>query len=227
MQMAQEDLQGLQAGTLPCQAVWKFRRDYDNIMASQRLLAKSRVKVAYGTDCGMFPFSRGVLEFQAMVQAGLSPVRALKSATSVAAELLGQSDLGALAPGKLADIVAMPGDPVADIRGTAKVDFVMKDGVVFRTPDAGGRGTRRTGTRRTREGVRCTPYGACGVTANVQNEPNSRAGARDCGLRIERCRLRAGAGGQMRKTNPIWAGARGGRGPRCERSEAISTAGSR
>ena len=132
MQMTQEDLHGLQAGTLPCQAVWKFRRDSEGILASQRLLAGSHVKVAYGTDCGMFPFSHGILEFQAMVKAGLNSVRALKAGTSVAAELLGQSDLGVLAPGKLADIVAMPGDPIADIGVTAKVDFVMKDGIVFR-----------------------------------------------------------------------------------------------
>jgi imidazolonepropionase-like amidohydrolase len=132
MQMTQEDLHELQAGTLPRQAVWKFRRDDEKILASQKLLAASKVKIAYGTDCGMFPFSHGILEFQAMVKAGLSSVRALKAATSVAAELLGRNDLGVLAPGKLADIVAMRGDPLADIRATAKVDFVMKDGIVYR-----------------------------------------------------------------------------------------------
>ena len=132
MQMTQEDLHELQAGTLPCQAVWKFRRDNERILSSQRLLAGSRVKVAYGTDCGMFPFSHGILEFQAMVNAGLSSIRALKAATSVAAELLSRDDLGVLAPGKLADIVAMPGDPIADISATAKVDFVMKNGIVYR-----------------------------------------------------------------------------------------------
>jgi len=132
MQMTQEDLHDLQAGTLPCQAVWKFRRDNEQILKSQRLLAGSQVKIAYGTDCGMFPFSHGILEFQAMVKSGMSPVRALKAATSVAAELLGRDDVGVLAPGKLADIVAMLGDPIADIRATAKVDFVMKDGIVYR-----------------------------------------------------------------------------------------------
>lgn len=136
MQMTQEDLHALQAGTLPCQAVWKFRRDSEKILASQRLLAGSQVRIAYGTDCGMFPFSHGILEFQAMVKVGLSPVRALQAATSVAAELLRRDDLGVLAPGKLADIVAMPGDPIADIGATANVDFVMKEGVVYRTPDA-------------------------------------------------------------------------------------------
>jgi imidazolonepropionase-like amidohydrolase len=133
MQMTQEDLHELRAGTLPCQAVWKFSRDNKNIIASQRLIAESEVKIAYGTDCGMFPFSHGILEFQAMVNAGLAPLRALKAATSVAAELLGRDDLGVLAPGKLADIVAMPGDPLTDISVTAKVDFVMKDGVVYRS----------------------------------------------------------------------------------------------
>ncbi len=132
MQMTQEDMHALQNHTLPCQAVWKFSRDNGNILESQRLIAESDVKIAYGTDCGMFPFSHGILEFQAMVAAGLTPVRALKAATSVAAELLNQDDIGILAVGKHADIVAMPGDPIADISVTAKVDFVMKSGNVYR-----------------------------------------------------------------------------------------------
>ena len=88
--------------------------------------------MAFGTDCGMFPFSEGVLEFQAMVAAGLTPTRALKAGTSVAAELLQRDDLGVLAPGKQADMVAMPGDPFKDIAVTEKVGFVMKAGQVYR-----------------------------------------------------------------------------------------------
>ncbi len=61
--MIQEDLQVLHAGTLPCQTVWKFSRDNEEILSSQRLMASSDVKVAYGIDCGMFPFSHGILEF--------------------------------------------------------------------------------------------------------------------------------------------------------------------
>jgi len=80
----------------------------------------------------MFPFSEGVLEFQAMVAAGLTPARALKAGTSVAAELLQRDDLGTIAPGRQADIVAMPGDPLEDIAATAKVDFVMKGGRIYR-----------------------------------------------------------------------------------------------
>jgi imidazolonepropionase-like amidohydrolase len=132
MQMTQEDLGELRAGTLPCQAVWKFSRDNQAIIDSQQLIAASNVKVAFGTDCGMFPFSHGIREFQAMVNAGLSPLRALQAGTSVAAELLGRRDLGTLTPGACADIVAMPGNPLHDIAVTAQVDFVMKGGAVYR-----------------------------------------------------------------------------------------------
>lgn len=134
MQMTQEDLGELKAGTLPCQAVWKFSRDNQTILDSQRLVTDSDAKIACGTDCGMFPFSHGILEFQAMVDAGLSPIRALKAGTSVAAELLARDDIGVLKSGACADIVAMPGDPTADIAATARVDFVMKAGKVYRHP---------------------------------------------------------------------------------------------
>ena len=88
----------------------------------------------------MFPFSHGILEFQAMVAAGLSRLRALQAATSVAAEMLGRDDLGVLRPGACADIVAMPGNPLDDIAATARVDFVMRR---RRLPPA--RGRRRGG----------------------------------------------------------------------------------
>ncbi|RCS31686.1 amidohydrolase family protein [Rhodanobacter denitrificans] len=142
MQMTQEDLHALHEHTLPCQGIWKFSRDSGSIVDSQRLIAQSEVKIAYGTDCGMFPFSHGILEFQAMVAAGLTPARALRAATSVAAELLGQDDIGVLAVGKHADIVAMPGDPLADIGATARVDFVMKSGRVYRQPEPAAAASR-------------------------------------------------------------------------------------
>lgn len=135
MQMTQEDLAQLKAGALPQQAVWKFGRDHEQILESQRVIADSEVKIAFGTDCGMFPFSHGILEFQAMVNAGLTPLRALQAATSVAAELLGRDDLGVLKPGAAADLVAMPRNPLDDITATNEVDFVMRDGVVYRTPN--------------------------------------------------------------------------------------------
>lgn len=132
MQMTREDKTMLAANQLPPQATWKFQRDVDAIEVAQRHMVNSQAKIAYGTDCGMFPFSHGILEFQAMVAAGLPPVRALKAATSVAAELLQREDIGVLAPGKQADIVAMRGDPIADITATAQVDFVMRAGRIYR-----------------------------------------------------------------------------------------------
>lgn len=132
MQMTREDKAMLQADRLPPQATWKFRRDVDAIEAAQRRMTQSRARIAYGTDCGMFPFSHGILEFQALVAAGLSPLRALQAATSVAAELLQRDDIGVLAPGRQADIVAMRGDPLADIAATAQVDFVMRAGRIYR-----------------------------------------------------------------------------------------------
>lgn len=136
MQMTQEDLDQLRLGTLPEQAVGKFRRDHEQIQQAQCRIAASTVKIAYGTDCGMFPFSHGIKEFQAMVAAGLTPVRALQAATSVAAELLGRDDLGVVEAGRYADLVGMPGDPTTDITATAKVDFVMAGGRVHRSRGA-------------------------------------------------------------------------------------------
>ncbi|MGH3525839.1 MAG: amidohydrolase family protein [Pseudonocardiaceae bacterium] len=104
------------------------------MQAAQRRIAASTVKIAFGTDCGMFPFSHGVGEFQAMTAAGVSPARALRAATSVAAELLGRDDLGVLEAGRCADLVAMPGDPTADITATAWVDFVMARGRIHHHP---------------------------------------------------------------------------------------------
>jgi imidazolonepropionase-like amidohydrolase len=132
MQLTVADSAALQAGTLPEFARGKFSRDVDAIRRSQRKLAASSVKIAFGTDAGMFPFDLGVLEFQAMVAAGLEPVRALRSAMSVAAELLDCPDIGMLAVGQAADLAAMPGDPTTDISATAAVDWVMRAGKVVR-----------------------------------------------------------------------------------------------
>jgi imidazolonepropionase-like amidohydrolase len=96
---------------------------------------KKGLKIALGTDAGCFPWSvNQAKEFEYLVKkAGLSPVDAIKAGTSVAAELLGQSAaIGRLAPGMLADIVAVPGDPLLDIAVLQKVMFVMKDGRIFR-----------------------------------------------------------------------------------------------
>jgi imidazolonepropionase-like amidohydrolase len=96
---------------------------------------KKGLKIALGTDAGSFPWSiNQAEEFDRLVKkAGFSPMDAIKAGASVAAELLGQSaSIGHLAPGMLADLVAVPGDPLQDITTLQHVMFVMKDGVVFR-----------------------------------------------------------------------------------------------
>ncbi len=98
-----------------------------------RKAVAKRVRIAFGTDAGVFPHGRNAEEFRHLVALGMRPVDALKSATSVVAELLGVSDrLGTLEAGKLADIIAVPGDPIEEIRQTERVFFVMKEGVTYR-----------------------------------------------------------------------------------------------
>lgn len=107
----------------------KFQRYRDRLLAAAEHLASSEVRIAFGTDAGMFPHGDNWREFPAMVENGITPVRALRAATSVAAELLGLEGLGVIAAGKTADLVAVPGDPFADITVMGRVAFVMKDGV--------------------------------------------------------------------------------------------------
>jgi len=101
-----------------------------------RRAMKAGVKIAFGTDAGGFDWKvNPAKEFGYMVKWGMTPVQALHSATSSAAELLGMQDkLGTIEAGKLADIVAVPGDPMADVTLLEKVDFVMKGGAVYRKP---------------------------------------------------------------------------------------------
>ncbi|BBZ44525.1 metal-dependent hydrolase family protein [Mycobacterium parmense] len=114
----------------------KVRRYRPALLNAAERLAASNVRVAFGTDAGMFPHHENWREFPTMVSTGITPLRALRAATSVAAELLRLDDLGAIAEGKIADLVAMPGDPFADIDVTGLVDFVMKEGVIYKSPAA-------------------------------------------------------------------------------------------
>jgi imidazolonepropionase-like amidohydrolase len=99
-----------------------------------RRAMKAGGKIAFGTDAGGFPWTvNPAKEFAYMVKWGMTPAQALHSATSSAAELMGMQDkVGTIEPGKMADIVAVPGDPLQDISVMEKVDFVMKGGVVER-----------------------------------------------------------------------------------------------
>lgn len=110
----------------------KKRKYADKILSCAGNIANSTVKIAFGTDLGSFDYSiNGAVEFSEMVHNGISPIRALKAATSVAAELL-QVNTGCISVGRSADIIAMPENPFNDISATEQVDFVMKDGIVYR-----------------------------------------------------------------------------------------------
>ena len=94
---------------------------------------KAGVKIAFGTDAGVYPHGQNAHEFELMVQAGMPPMFALQAATTHAAELLKHDrDLGSVSAGKLADVVAVPGNPVQDISLMKRVSFVMKEGVVYK-----------------------------------------------------------------------------------------------
>ena len=95
---------------------------------------KNGVKIAFGTDMGVGPHGDNAREFVYMTEAGIPPAYALQAATLYAAQVLGVDDQGVVEAGKRADIIAMPGDPLADIGNVMKVDFVMKDGVVYKEP---------------------------------------------------------------------------------------------
>lgn len=94
---------------------------------------KAGVKIAFGTDAGVFMHGKNWKEFVYMVEGGMPAIEAISSATFSASELLGTSGiLGTIEKGKLADIIAVDGDPIKDIHVMAKVIFVMKDGVVYK-----------------------------------------------------------------------------------------------
>ncbi len=94
------------------------------------------VHIVFGTDTGVSPHGENWREFVYMHEAGMPVMEAIRSATVDAAALLGaESELGAIEPGKLADIVAVPGDPIEDVGLFGEVDFVMKGGAIYRSPE--------------------------------------------------------------------------------------------
>jgi imidazolonepropionase-like amidohydrolase len=112
--------------------VWPKMVDLERVAFGKAL--KKGVMISYGTDVGGYSWTENeAQEFAYMVRYGMSPMAAIKSATSVAAQLLGQSEnFGTIEPGKLADIVAVRGDPIADISELTRVTFVMKAGIIYK-----------------------------------------------------------------------------------------------
>jgi len=120
---------------------WVVEKAAIIIPAAKTNMAKafhSGVRVALGTDAGVYPHGLNGSEFWAMVELGMSPVESLEAGTANAAELMGWQDrIGAVRKGMFADIVAVKGDPLTDVRSLQHVQFVMKDGTVYRNELAG------------------------------------------------------------------------------------------
>jgi imidazolonepropionase-like amidohydrolase len=95
---------------------------------------KAGVKMAFGTDAGVYPHGDNAKQFAYMVKYGMTPAQAIRAATSSAADLIGRAkDVGTVEPGKYADLIAVSGDPLKDVRVLENVGFVMKGGVVYKT----------------------------------------------------------------------------------------------
>ncbi|MES3092845.1 amidohydrolase family protein [Sphingomonas aerolata] len=117
-------------GALPAATIVKAESAAAAMAASHRRAYAAGVKVAFGTDTGVSKHGDNATEFALLVQNGLTPAQAIAAATSGAADLLGRDDIGTLAPGKTADIIAVRGSPLDDVNRLTQVDFVMHRGVV-------------------------------------------------------------------------------------------------
>ncbi len=120
-------------GAYPPQVAAKALVIGPQIMITVAKAYKAGVKFAYGTDSGVFPHGQNWRDFPLLVQAGIPPMYTIQMATINAAQLLKkEKDLGSIAAGKYADVVAVPGNPLEDIELMGKVDFVMKAGTVYK-----------------------------------------------------------------------------------------------
>jgi imidazolonepropionase-like amidohydrolase len=110
----------------------KAKDVFPKARASLSLAIEAGVKIACGSDAPAIWHGRNAEELVVLVKRGMTPLQALRAATVVSAELIQAPDLGRIAPGMLADIVGLPGDPLTDITAAQRVSFVMKDGKVYR-----------------------------------------------------------------------------------------------
>ena len=128
------------AGTLLGWPGQKALEIYPYFRESIQLAIREGVNIGFGTDAGVFPHGENAGEFRLLVDVGMSPTDAILAATREAAKVLHRTDeLGSVEPGKVADLVAVQGDPLSDIDLLRNIDFVMKDGVVYKE---GGRSAR-------------------------------------------------------------------------------------
>jgi imidazolonepropionase-like amidohydrolase len=112
-----------------------LRKNFETTQAQRdgfRKAVKAGVKIAYGTDAGVYPHGLNACQLPYMVRYGMTPMQAIQSATTVAADLMKTTDVGAVAPGRYADLIAVNGDAIADISTLEHVASVMKGGVVVK-----------------------------------------------------------------------------------------------
>jgi imidazolonepropionase-like amidohydrolase len=120
-------------GYYPPQVARKAKEVGPIIQATAGRAYKAGVKIAFGTDASVYPHGQNAREFEYMVQAGMPPMYVIQAATTHAAALLHKSDeLGQIQPGRHADVVAVPGNPLEDITTLQRVSFVMKDGTIYK-----------------------------------------------------------------------------------------------
>lgn len=117
---------------LPAQIRRKAEQVLPVARGSVRKAIAGGVKIAFGTDAAVFPHGENAKEFAVYVKLGMTPLAALRTATVNAADLLGKADRGVIAPGKLADLVAVPGNPLEDITVTERTQFVMLGGKIVK-----------------------------------------------------------------------------------------------
>lgn len=121
---------------LPPSVVKKAERVSKVVDAMIKTAHRDGITIVFGTDSGVTPHGENAKEFQYLIEAGLSPMEAIKSATVTAAKHIEMSDkIGSLDPGKYADIIAVDGDPLSDINALLDVSFVMKGGVIYKNED--------------------------------------------------------------------------------------------
>jgi len=131
-------LEQARAGVLPPATIPKAEAAAAAAAESHARAIRAGVRVAFGTDSGVSRHGENAREFSLMVAAGMTPAQAIRAATVDAAEALGRAEtLGTIAPGRVADIIAVAGDPLTDVRALESVEFVMHDGRVHKV---GGRG---------------------------------------------------------------------------------------
>ncbi|HEY7754402.1 MAG TPA: amidohydrolase family protein [Steroidobacteraceae bacterium] len=128
-------IEAIDVSTLPPALAAKQEYLVPRVAESFRRSLQHGLKIAFGTDAGVFPHGRNGKEFTARVRHGDTPLHAIRSATLVTAELFGTPDRGRIEAGLLADLIAVAGDPLENVRLLEDVRFVMKDGAVYRQPD--------------------------------------------------------------------------------------------